>query len=193
MKNFYLILLFLFAITAFANEASNTDASVEKVAVKEEATTTVDPAVEKRRAEIQKRLESNKKLSESFKNKDSENNKRMAAMRVQKQKTDGLRLKISETEAAIAARKDAVVKTNEDAAALAKEISDLEAKIKEKTSALEKIISKDEDTKKLTANLDNLKKQLSDEVKKTSDMIRENMKTRMPASTKKEVEEKKAE
>lgn len=193
MKNFYLILLFLFAITAFANEASNTDASVEKVAVKEEATTTVDPAVEKRRAEIQKRLESNKKLSESFKNKDSENNKRMAAMRVQKQKTDGLRLKISETEAAIVARKDAVVKTNEDAAALAKEISDLEAKIKEKTSALEKIISKDEDTKKLTANLDNLKKQLSDEVKKTSDMIRENMKTRMPASTKKEVEEKKAE
>jgi predicted nucleic acid-binding Zn-ribbon protein len=193
MKNFYLILLFLFAITAFANEASNTDASVEKVAVKEEATTTVDPAVEKRRAEIQKRLESNKKLSESFKNKDSENNKRMAAMRVQKQKTDGLRLKISKTEAAIAARKDAVVKTNEDAAALAKEISDLEAKIKEKTSALEKITSKDEETKKLTANLDNLKKQLSDEVKKTSDMIRENMKTRMPASTKKEVEEKKAE
>lgn len=193
MKNFYLILLFLFAITAFANEASNKDASVEKVAVKEEATTTVDPAVEKRRAEIQKRLESNKKVSESFKNKDSENNKRMAAMRVQKQKTDGLRLKISETEAAIATRKDAIVKTNEDAASLAKEISDLEAKINEKTSALEKITSEDEEIKKLIVNLDNLKKQLSDEVNKTTDMIRENMKKRVPTSTEKEVEKKKAE
>ena len=193
MRNFYLILLFLFVTTAFANEISNTEASVEKVVAKEETTLSVDSTVEKRRAEIQKRLESNKKVSETFKNKDSENNKRMAAMRVQKQKTDGLRLKISETEAAIATRKDAIVKTNEDAASLAKEISDLEAKINEKTSALEKITSEDEEIKKLTVNLDNLKKQLSDEVKKTTDMIRENMKKRVPTSTEKEVEKKKAE
>lgn len=193
MRNFYLILLFLFVSTAYANEISNTEASVEKVVAKEETTLSVDPTVEKRRAEIQKRLESNKKVSETFKNKDSENNKRMAAMRVQKQKTDGLRLKISETEAAIATRKDAIVKTNEDAASLAKEISDLEAKINEKTSALEKITSEDEEIKKLTVNLDNLKKQLSDEVKKTTDMIRENMKKRVPTSTEKEVEKKKAE
>lgn len=152
-------------------------------------------AVAKRRAEIKARLEANKKIS-ADKTKDTEYNKRMALMKEQQQKTQELRLKVQATENAINARKEVVVKTNEDAAALAKEISELEAQLKEKKEAVEKIIAADEEYIKLVALKKETQKKLSEETNKTAEVVRQNMKARFQskkeATEEVESEEKKA-
>jgi chromosome segregation ATPase len=174
-------LILLFAIVssiAFANEepkATDTNNNTNEVSAAE--VSTVDPKVAERRAKIKERLEANKKNAMYLKN-DAETQKRIAAMRLQKEKIDAISIKLAKAEGDIVARKDAIIKTNEAAASLSNEIAELEKQLSEKKSAIQKIIDEDAEYVKLEAEKEKIQKQLSEETKKSAELVHQNMKAR---------------
>jgi regulator of replication initiation timing len=174
-------LILLFAIVssiAFANEepkATDTNNNTNEVSAAE--VSTVDPKVAERRAKIKERLEANKKNAMYLKN-DAETQKRIAAMRLQREKIDAINIKLAKVEGDIVARKDAIIKTNESASSLSNEIAELEKQLSEKKSAIQKIIDEDAEYVKLEAEKEKIQKQLSEETKKSAELVHQNMKAR---------------
>lgn len=186
-------LILLFAIVssiAFANEepkAIDTNNNTNEVSAAE--VSTVDPKVAERRAKIKERLEANKKNAMYLQN-DKETQKRIAAMKLQREKTEAISIKLAKAEGDIVARKDAIIKTNEEAAALSNEIAELEKQLAEKKAAVQKIIDEDAEYIKLVAEKEKIQKQLSEETKKSVELVRQNMKAR--TATLKETKEEAA-
>ncbi len=157
------------------NQQSSAPVDTTSTAIVEETTATIEDPVAARRAEIQARLAANRPSNTE---EDPEYNRRMAAMKVQQEKVAQLRIKLQQVEAAIVARKDAVISSNEAAATLATEIAELEAQLKEKSAALEAIVTSDDEYIKLVSLKEEVSKQLSEETEKTTEIVRQNMRVR---------------
>lgn len=157
------------------NQQSSAPVDTTSTAIVEETTATIEDPVAARRAEIQARLAANRSSNTE---EDPEYNRRMAAMKVQHEKVAQLRIKLQQVEAAIVARKDAVISSNEEAATLATEIAELEAQLKEKSAALEAIVTSDDEYIKLVSLKEEVSKQLSEETEKTTEIVRQNMRAR---------------
>lgn len=157
------------------NQQSSAPVDTTSAAIVEETTATIEDPVAARRAEIQARLAANRSSNTE---EDPEYNRRMAAMKVQHEKVAQLRIKLQQVEAAIVARKDAVISSNEEAATLATEIAELEAQLKEKSAALEAIVTSDDEYIKLVSLKEEVSKQLSEETEKTTEIVRQNMRAR---------------
>lgn len=157
------------------NQQSSAPVDTTSTAIVEETTATIEDPVAARRAEIQARLAANRSSNTE---EDPEYNRRMAAMKVQHEKVAQLRIKLQQVEAAIVARKDAVISSNEEAATLATEIAELEVQLKEKSAALEAIVTSDDEYIKLVSLKEEVSKQLSEETEKTTEIVRQNMRAR---------------
>lgn len=184
MKKLVILFSLMLACMLNAEKVENKQSSSDKdiPVVSEEKAIKVDSAVEKRRAEIKERLEKNK-VNHSIKNSSPERLAKIAAMKEQQKKTHAARMNVIKVENDIATRKAEIIKTNEKATELAKEISDLEAKLKEKQAEVENIVAADEEYIKLVEKKAEAEKKLSEETNKTVDMVRQNMKSRFQLQT----------
>ena len=180
MKKNLILLLVIIGFFLFAQEepkATETTTNTNAVAEATAEESTVDPKVAERRAKIKERLEANNKNA-FYKQNDKETTKRIAMMKLQKEKTEAIRIKLEKAEGDIAAHKDTIIKTNEEAKVLSTEIADLEKQLTEKKAAIQKIIDEDAEYVKLVAAKESIQKQLSEETKKSSELVRLNMKSR---------------
>ena len=180
MKKNLILLLVIIGFSLFAQEepkATETTTNTNAVAEATAEESTVDPKVAERRAKIKERLEANNKNA-FYKQNDKETTKRIAMMKLQKEKTEAIRIKLEKAEKEIAAHKDTIIKTNEEAKVLSTEIADLEKQLTEKKAAIQKIIDEDAEYVKLVAAKESIQKQLSEETKKSSELVRLNMKSR---------------
>lgn len=180
MKKNLILLFVIIGFSVFAKEepkATETTTNTNAVAEATAEESTVDPKVAERRAKIKERLEANNKNA-FYKQNDKETTKRIAMMKLQKEKTEAIRIKLEKAEKEIAAHKDTIIKTNEEAKVLSTEIADLEKQLTEKKAAIQKIIDEDAEYVKLVAAKESIQKQLSEETKKSSELVRLNMKSR---------------
>ena len=180
MKKNLILLFVIIGFSVFAKEepkATETTTNTNAVAEATAEESTVDPKVAERRAKIKERLEANNKNA-FYKQNDKETTKRTAMMKLQKEKTEAIRIKLEKAEGDIAAHKDTIIKTNEEAKVLSNEIADLEKQLTEKKAAIQKIIDEDAEYVKLVAAKESIQKQLSEETKKSSELVRLNMKSR---------------
>lgn len=180
MKKNLILLLVIIGFSLFAQEepkATETTTNTNAVAEATAEESTVDPKVAERRAKIKERLEANKKNAMYLQN-DKETQKRIAAIKLQREKTEAISIKLAKAEGGIVARKDAIIKTNEEAAALSNEIAELEKQLAEKKAAVQKIIDEDAEYLKLVAEKGKIQKQLSEETRKSAELVRQNMKAR---------------
>ena len=180
MKKNLILLFVIIGFSVFAKEepkATETTTNTNAVAEATAEESTVDPKVAERRAKIKERLEANNKNA-FYKQNDKETTKRIAMMKLQKEKTEAIRINLEKAEKEIAAHKDTIIKTNEEAKVLSTEIADLEKQLTEKKAAIQKIIDEDAEYVKLVAAKESIQKQLSEETKKSSELVRLNMKSR---------------